>query len=209
LSTYETDEEKVEALKRWWKDNGLSVVAGVGIGLAAVFGWRGWIGYQDNIGQQASAAFEQLLALSQGTDTQAALEQAELISREFGSTAYAAFAALMRARIELESGNPEGARAALETAIATAPEPGLAQIGALRLARLLIDDGDLAAAKALVEKHDDGGSFAGEFAALRGDMAAAEGRTAEARQAYEQALSDGAAAPDLLQLKLDNLPPAG
>jgi len=209
LNAYETDEEKVEALKKWWKDNGLSVVAGVGIGLAAVFGWRGWVGYQDSVGQQASAAFEQLLAAAEGDNTESALKQAELLAKDYGSTAYAAFAALVRARVEVESGNAAAARASLEDAIAKAPEPALARIAALRLARILIDEGNLAEARALIDKHDDGGSFAGDFAALRGDIAVAEGRTQDARQAYEQALAAGAAAPDLLKLKLENLPPAG
>jgi predicted negative regulator of RcsB-dependent stress response len=209
LNAYETDEEKVEALKKWWKDNGLSVVAGVGIGLAAVFGWRGWIGYQDSVAQQASAAFEQLLAAAEGGNTEVALKQAEVLAKDYGSTSYAAFAALMRARIELESGNTAAAQAALQDAIAKAPEPGLARIAALRLARILIDEGDLPGAKAVMDKHGDSGSFAGDFAALRGDIAAAEGRTQDARQAYQEALAAGAAAPDLLRLKLENLPPAG
>ena len=41
MNVYETDEEKVEAIKGWWKENGLSVAGGLAIGLAAVFGRRG------------------------------------------------------------------------------------------------------------------------------------------------------------------------
>ena len=39
MNAYETDEEKVEAIKGWWKENGISVVGGLALGLAAVFGW--------------------------------------------------------------------------------------------------------------------------------------------------------------------------
>jgi predicted negative regulator of RcsB-dependent stress response len=42
VTPYETDDEKVEAIKKWWKDNGISVATGVVIGLAVVFGWRAW-----------------------------------------------------------------------------------------------------------------------------------------------------------------------
>ena len=209
MNVYETDDEKVEALKKWWKDNGLSVAAGIGIGLAAVFGWRGWVGYPDAVGKQASAAFEQLLAAADSGNTESALKQSELVTSDFGSTAYATLAALVRARVELEAGNVPGARAALEEAIAKAPDPGLARIAALRLARVEFGAGDMVAAKALLDEHDKDGSFAGDFAALRGDIAAAEGRMDEAREAYEQALAAGAADPELLELKIDNLPPAG
>lgn len=208
MNPYETDDEKVESLRKWWKDNGLSVVAGVTIGLGAVFGWRAWTGYRETQGQQASAAFEQLLVAADRSNSESAIKQAERIAKDFGSTPYAALAALMRARVELDAGNGAGARAALEQAIASAPDPSIARIAALRLARVLIAEGDLAAASAVIAKHAGKGHFAGDFAVLRGDIAAAEGRTADAREAYDQALAAGAADPQLLNLKLGNLPPA-
>jgi predicted negative regulator of RcsB-dependent stress response len=209
VSTYETDEEKVEAIKKWWKENGFSVIGGVAIGLAAIFGWRAWVDYRDSVGQQASAAFEQLLASAGGEDTQSAIVQSKLIAEEFSSTAYATLSAMVQARVELEAGNSAGARTALEQAIAKSPDPGMTRIAALRLARVLIAEGDLASAASLVAAHDDGGAFAGAFAAVRGDIARAEGRSADARAAYEQAIAAGAANPERLRLKLDDLPPAG
>ena len=209
MSTYETDEEKVEAIKKWWKENGFSVVAGVVIGLGAIFGYRAWVGYTDSVGQQASAAFEQLLASTGGDDTASAIKQSELLAEEFSSTAYATLAKLVASKVELEVGNRAGARTALEQAISNSPDAAITRVAALRLARLLIADGDLAGASALVAKYDDAPSFASAFAAVRGDIATAEGRTAEARAAYEQAIAAGAQNADRLRLKLDNLPPAG
>lgn len=209
MSTYETDEEKVEAIKKWWKENGFSVIGGLAIGLGAIFGWRAWIDYRDSVGQQASAAFEQLLASADAGDPKVAVKQSELLAEEFSSTAYATLATLVQARVELEAENPAGARAALEQAIAKSPDPGLARIAALRLIRVLIAEGDTETAAILAAKHDDSTSFAGAFAAVRGDIARAEGRTPDARSAYEQALAAGAPNPEQLRLKLDNLPPAG
>jgi predicted negative regulator of RcsB-dependent stress response len=209
LSIYETDEEKVEALKKWWKDNGTSVIAGVVIGLGAVFGWRAWVQHQEGVRQQASAAFEQLMVSVEGASTESARTQAELLNEEFGGTPYAALASLLRARAEVQAGERAAARAALERAIETAPDHAIAQIAALRLIRLQIADGDLDAASANIELHDDGGAFAADFDALRGDLAAAAGRRQEARDAYTRALAAGAANAELIRLKLENLPPAG
>ncbi len=209
MSTYETDEEKVEAIKKWWKENGVSVISGVAIGLGAIFGWRAWINYQDSVGQQASAAFEQLLASVGGEDSQSAVAQSQLIAEEFSSTAYATLAALVQARVELNAGNLAGARGALEQAIAMSPDPGLTRIAALRLTRVLIAEGNLSTASDLAAKYDEGGSFAGAFAAARGDIASADGRPEDARAAYEQAIAAGAPNPEELRLKLENLPPAG
>jgi len=207
--SYETDEEKVEAIKKWWKENGISVVTGIAIGLGAILGWRAWIGYRDSVAQQASAAFEQLLARADTEDAKLALVQSEQLTEEFPTTIYATLAALVQARVALQVGNSAGARAALEQAIAGSPDPGIMRIAALRLARILVADGKLGAASDLVAKYDERGSFSGAFSAVRGDIAEAQGRVGEARAAYEQAIAAGAPNPDLLRLKLDNLPPAG
>ena len=42
MAELRTEEEQVEALKSWWKENGKSLIMGVVIAVAAVFGWRGW-----------------------------------------------------------------------------------------------------------------------------------------------------------------------
>lgn len=209
MINYETDEERAEAIKKWWKEDGLSILLGLGIGLGAIFGWRIWTDYRETQGQQASAAFEQLLADADAGNTESARTQAERLSEEFSATTYATLASLVRARIEFQAGNRAGARAALEQALAASPDPGLGRIAALRLIRILIAAGDLDPAASLAAKHDDGGAFGGTFAALRGDIAAAQGHIAEARTAYRQALADGAPHPDRVRMKLDNLPPAG
>lgn len=209
MSQYETDDEKVEAIKKWWKDNGTSVVAGVVIGLALVFGWRGWVQYRDGVGAQASADFEQLLTSAAQGETGAATKRADLLNQEFSSTPYAALGSLVSAKVRYESGDAAGATAALEQAIAKAPDPALTRLAGLRLARIQVAEGQLDAAAATVKTHDDGHSFGGDFAAVRGDIAAARGDVAGARVEYEKAIAAGTGLSQLIRLKLDNLPAPG
>ncbi len=208
MNAYETDEEKVEAIKGWWKENGISVFGGLAIGLAAVFGWRAWVDHQEGMAQQASSAFEQLAATVETGNAAAARTQAALLLEKHGETPYGALANLLLARVEMDAKQPAAARKALEQAMAKAPDPGLARVAALRLARLLMAQGDLEAAATLIAQQDQGTAFKGDFAALRGDLALAAGRVAEARAAYDQAIALGAANAALLQLKVENLPPA-
>ena len=208
MSELQTDEEKVEAIKQWWKENGTSVVTGIAIGLGVVIGWQQWGAYQDRKGQQASAAFEQLL-IAAPENAQSALKQAVLIEDEHGSTPYATFATLVSAKVQLSNGDIAVAQQAYQQVIDKAPDPALSRIATLRLVRLLLSEGAVDEAAGIVAKSDVGGSFAGDFAAVRGDIAVAGQRLDEARQAYQQALDDGTTLPDLIQLKLDNLPPAG
>lgn len=209
MSQYETDDEKVEAIKKWWKDNGTSVVAGVVIGLALVFGWRGWIQYRDGVGAQASADFEQLLDSAAQGETEVATKRAELLNQEFSSTPYAALGSLVSAKVRYESGDVPGAIAALEGVIVRAPDPALARLAGLRLARIQVAEGDLESAATTVKAHDDGHAFMGDFAAVRGDIAAAQGDVAGARMQYEKAIAAGAGLSQLIRLKLDNLPAPG
>jgi predicted negative regulator of RcsB-dependent stress response len=211
VAQYETDEEKVEAIKQWWKENGLAVAAGLVFGLVAVFGWRAWQDHQENRAQQASATFEQLLAVASRSDADAAAagQLTKRLHEDFGGTPYAALGSLVMARVALAGADREAAKEALGQAIKEAPDPALAGIAALRLARILIDEQDLEGADAILAGLDEGGAFAGEIAALRGDIAAARGDLEAARSAYGEALAAGASQAQLIEIKLANLPSAG
>ena len=41
-----TDDEQAEDLKAWWKENGISVIAGIALAIAALFAWEYWQKYQ-------------------------------------------------------------------------------------------------------------------------------------------------------------------
>ena len=58
---FETEEQKIEALKKWWKDNGKMVVAGLVIGGALIAGWRIYQDYRIKHSEKASALYEVVL----------------------------------------------------------------------------------------------------------------------------------------------------
>lgn len=203
-----TDDEKVEAIKKWWKENGTAVIAGIVIGLVAVFGWRAWVNHQEQVGQNASLAFEQLLMSASSGQQEAAEKQAETLTDEHAGTPYAALADLALAKVRVEQGDLAGAAEALRSAIEKAPDPSLATLAAFRLARVLIASDAFDEAMTVIELHDNGGAFSADFAGLRGDIALAKGQTADARAAYEAALAGNAGLSRLIELKLQDLPAA-
>jgi predicted negative regulator of RcsB-dependent stress response len=207
--SYDTDDEKLEAIKRWWKENGVAIIAGIAIGIGAIVGWRYWGDYRDSVAGEASAVFDQVLANVATGQTEAVIAQARVIEKDFSSTPYAAFGALVEAKALYESGQAEAAMAALARAVASAPDPAIATIAALRLARIQVSEGQLDEAAKTVAKHDTSPELAGEFAVVRGDIAAARGDYAAAREAYEKAIAEGTSFSQLIRLKLDNLPSVG
>ncbi|AGH45899.1 TPR-like domain-containing protein [Paraglaciecola psychrophila 170] len=57
MEQYETEEQQVEAIKRFWKENGLSLVIGALLGLGGLLGWRYYNDSQIEAKEQASFAF--------------------------------------------------------------------------------------------------------------------------------------------------------
>ncbi|WP_316368137.1 YfgM family protein [Candidatus Thiodiazotropha sp. CDECU1] len=202
MSEYQTEEEQVEAIKRWWKENGTSVIAGLVIGLGGVFGWQAWGSYKDRIGAEAAIAFNQMVAAVDRGDKPSAVKQAELMRSDYDNS-YGIFAAMAEARVKLDEGDVATAITRLEWASQNADNPALKQLVQLNLARLLINQGELDSAEKLVASEQ--GGFAGEFAVIRGDIAFARGDRATAAAAYAQAMALEVSDRNLLQMKLDDL----
>lgn len=204
MTAYQTEEEQIEALKKWWQENGKAAVAGVVLGVGGILGWQAWNQHQHNIAVQASAKYQQLnQAVNQGA-VESAAKQAELLATEHKDTPYAIFAALDLARLQVSQGNIAAAKQQLQWVLDSSSEQGMQQIARLRLARLLLSEGELDAAQQLIDAAatDD---FTGEFAQLRGDIAMAKDDHEAARKAYEQALAGNVGNSELVQMKLDDL----
>lgn len=203
VNVHLSEEEQVEALKKWWKENGKSVVAGVVIGLGAVFGWQAWEKHQRTSAEDASALFEQL-SYNVANGSALAEQQARDLIQEHHGSVYAVFAALELARIKVGQGDLAAARTQLQWALNNAPDDSLRQIARLRLARVMLSEGDTQGA-ASVAAAAVADRFAAELAELRGDIALADGDLAAARDAYLQAIDSGAGNTELVQMKLDDL----
>lgn len=201
--SYLTDEEKAEAIKKWWKENGSAVVGGLILGIAGLFGWNWWTDRQETQGEAASELY--MVALSHVNAEQygqASAVVGELSTRGRG-TPYAAMGWALRADIAEREEDTERAITALEEARAAAHDAGYAQILTLRLARHRIAAGQLDQAEALLDTVA-AEAFAGLRAELHGDIARAQGQLERAREQYEAALAAGHDT-EYLRLKIDEL----
>ncbi len=201
-----SEEEQVEALKKWWKENGRSMIVGVVLGLGGVFGWQAWNQHQQGVADEASARFEQLSLAAGAGNSESAAAQAESLIQDYKGSAYATFAALELAKIKLAEGDSAGAEAQLTWVMENSGDSSFRQIARLRLARLMFGAGRLDEARSVLSKAGDD-SFQGEFAELRGDIARKTGDAGNARAAYREALEKGVSNASLVQMKLDDLTP--
>lgn len=208
MAVYETEEEQVEAIKKWWKENGKSVVGGFAIGLALLFGWRYWQTYTEQQAQLASGIYEQVIfTLKEGEAEKAPEIAGKLLSDHSGSP-YAILAALNLAHQALDNKDIDGAHVRLQWVIDQKSSlVGLTHIARLRKTKLFLSQKKMAEAKSLIEGIDVG-QFKGAYAELQGDIAIAQGQTDAARVAYTEALKSEDLSPkhrEWVQIKLDNL----
>ena len=201
------EEQELEALKKWWSENGKSLLAGLGIGLAAVAGWTSWQTWQRSQAELASVRYEQLVNDSAAGRHDQALSQAEALTGEFPDSAYASLASLIAARAAVETNDPSRAKRHLEWVVEHAPFPELVPIARIRLARLMINAREYDAALAELDRIDSA-PFDGQVRELQGDIHHALGNRDAARTSWETLLSGAdlsASTRMRVRMKLDDL----
>ncbi|WP_027948744.1 YfgM family protein [Haliea salexigens] len=192
MEQYRTEEEQVEALRRWWDENGRSTLVAIVLVLAGTFAWQGWQRYDAQRTASASDLYQQMLeaaALAQeGAATAAPVSQlATQLRRDFAGTSYAQFAALHQARVAVIAGDLEAAEADLRWVLGKADGGSeTALVAQLRLARVVAAQGNVEQALALLAP-EAMGKHQAAAAMARGDVLAGAGRAEEALAAYREA----------------------
>ena len=205
MSEYRTDEEQAEALKKWWNENGKFIIAGVVIGIGAIFGWRGYNTHQAQQAVEASVLYEQMIIASREDDSENVAVYANRILENYKSSTYATFATLMLAKQAAETGELDEAETHLRWVLNNSSQEELEHVARLRLARVLIAGEKLDQADKTL-KVSNTGDFSSRYEELRGDILVKQNRVDEARQAYEKALANSADGNNpILQMKLDDL----
>lgn len=216
MSVHLSEEEQLEAMKRWWKDYGKTIIISVVVAIGAYFAWNAWQDQQRAQAEAASATYEELLkivsvepgkSLSDSERTTAAHLAKEL--KEGDSTSlYAHNAAFFLARIAVSEGKLDEAAAELKWVLSQKPDDATEQLANLRLARVLFAQQAYDEALALVQTPPTVG-FASEYAEVHGDILKAQGELDAARTAYEKALAAITQQQQerfmVLQMKLDDL----
>lgn len=206
MEIYETDEQRVEALKKWWHDNGSSVITGLAMGLAVLAGWNAWHNSQQHKQQEASSLYSQLLKFSDEKQIEPAIKLSERLVEQYQGTYYATYASLFEAKLKADNGDLAGAKKVLSDLLASSKDDNIKHLARVRLARVLFALNETDSALKLLEplKSKEMSSYESQYEELKGDLYAAQQRSSEALVSYERAKAAGNATP-LLEMKIDNL----
>ena len=207
MAAYDLEEqEQLDALRDWWKLHARTVVLAIGVFAVVLAGGQGWLWYGKNQRLTASMLFESMQQAISVKDLKRARDTAGQLMDGYARTAYAGKAALMIAQVNHAAGDATAAKAQLQWALekAGAEEKDLAR---LRLAGVLLDEKKPdEALKLLDAAHDP--AYAALFLDLKGDVLVVQGKTTEARSAYQTAVEKAdrqGAYRRIIQLKLDAL----
>jgi len=205
VDVYSPDDQ-VARLKQWWSQYGTSLITGVVIGIGMLAGLKYWQYHRTAQSEAASAVYQKMLSqFSAGMAGQAETLGQSLI-QDYDGTPYAGKAALMIAKLKIESGNAQAAREQLEWASKKAKEPAVQHVARLRLGRLLLEEKKPDEALRAIDIRSRGG-FDSSYEELRGDALLAKDDRAGAHQAYKNALDQlpkGSRFGKYLQMKHDS-----
>jgi predicted negative regulator of RcsB-dependent stress response len=213
---YISEQEQVEVLKTWWKNNGRSVITGLVLGFAAIFGWRTWQGNVATQMEGASQGFQQMMGQIVEKKPEEAKKTGNEIVAKFEKSPYAVFASLALAKLAVEEAHDlTVAKKHLQWALEHVTERELIPVIRMRLARIHLAEGNADQALAILQDIPDAAAAKlSSYQELKGDVLAAQGKTDEARRAYVEALAlqgVNRSGVSMVEMKLNDLgegPPA-
>ena len=199
MEIYSTEEQQAEAIKRFFRENGLSLALGVIVGLGGLYGWKAYNQNQITTAEQASDAYTKLV------ESDSVLASADAFMSENKDTQYATLAAFVAAKEAVDAQNLDVANEKLSWIVTNVDNAELKAIATTRLARVQIAQ----------QQYDDALStlnaplpeaFNANVAELKGDIYTQQGNKEQARVAYQAAVDAGGLTSNpLLQIKLDDL----
>ena len=206
MEEFESEDQQIAAIKKWWKENGASLLLGLGIGVGALLGWREYLAYQTNHSAEASDLYQAVQTqVSNNRLDDAHISKADLIRNDFSDTPYAALVSMSQAKYEYEHGEIESALMHLRWASDNSTEADVQHVAKLRLARILIAQKKYDEAETILLASHPAGFTAG-YEELKGDLYLAKGEIAQARVAYDKAINAaGGGASRWLRLKRQDL----
>lgn len=206
------EQEKIASLKAWWERYGNAVTSLV-LGLAiAVGGYNFYQWYRTKQVAAAAAAYDELSKAIAAKDLGRVKEFSGILIEKNGGTAYAQMGALLAAKANVEGGDPKTAKAQLRWAADHAIDPEYRALASLRLAGILLDEGsydDAMKEVVTTAAADLAPPLQAAYADRRGDIFAAQNKTADAEREYRGALAQLTSSNEMrgyvnvVQLKLD------
>lgn len=216
MALHAAEEESIEALRKWWDENGTMLII---VAVTVVLAWGGWTFWQNSRISTIDAAsnlYEEILSLAQSgleipaEDRAGIFQAAEALKTDYSASVYALYGSMFAAQQAVEANDLDKAEQELQWILTNKrdglfnkTDEGLILTASLRLGRVILAKGDAQRALDVIDGLNPQ-SFEADFAELRGDIYVAQDRAVDARDAYNTAQQAGSTS-SFLQMKIDEL----
>lgn len=199
LDGYVSEKEQIDAIRKWWQENGKFILIAVILGLSVGFGWRYWHKVETNRAENASMIYQSVLMADRKNDFAAVQGGAGLLEKDYASAPYASLAALLLAKESAQKNDLPAALSQLQWVISHSDQSRLQALARISTARILVsqnkDKEALSEVNAIKDK-----SFDPLVNWIKGDIAVKAGDAKAAQQYYASAKNALQAFPPATQM---------
>lgn len=182
------EQEQLDQLKAFWNQYGSLITGLIVVAAGAYLAWFGWNWYQRDQGAKAGSMYDEFDRAAQANDADRAGRIFTDMKERFPRTAFTGQAGLLAAKLAVDKGQADVARADLTWVAESGSESEYRAIARLRLAGVLLDEKKYDEALKQLDAVD-GPDFAPLAADRRGDILMAQGKVDDAKAAYQKAWS--------------------
>ncbi len=204
MEVYENENDQMEAVKRFFAENGKALVVGVVLGIGALVGWRYWNSHQADSAMASSLEYQQVTSAANAAQP-ATLSAAEKFAAETKNT-YGALASLELAQKYVDNNDLAKAAAQLQQGLSNTSDANLQALINVRLARIQIQQKQADTALKTLDGIK-GEGWVAIVADLRGEALLSKGDKQGARDAWSKGAQTNAspALREMMQMKINNL----
>ncbi|WP_019615004.1 YfgM family protein [Psychromonas ossibalaenae] len=205
IEGYETEEQQVDAIKSWWKENGNTLIIGAVVGLAGLWGWRFYNESIVTAQETASQAYSDVLVKFEAQGAEDGLDEMKAFIADNSGNNYGVLASLLLAKEAVVQKQFDLAKTQLVTLQSQNSYVPLNAVINLRLARVEAELGEYEQALKTLELITEE-SFLAKAGQVKGGIHLQQGDLEKARSAFKDAVNASKGRVDpVLQLQLDDL----
>ncbi len=204
-----TDQQQAEIVKKWLKDNGMSILLSIALGISGYFGLQFYQKDKLRDYENASRLYAEIeFALRQQRITQAQNLLQEM-DNNFSGSPYQYQSHLALAKLHMDSLDYDSAIIQLEFVMENTSDESFRHISRLRIARIMVEQKQLDEALLLLDSVSNiPNAYEPYYQSVKGDIYASQGLLDKAKSAYSIALDSlepGNFDFDFIKMKSDQI----
>jgi predicted negative regulator of RcsB-dependent stress response len=184
-----TEEEQIEAIKKWWRRHGNLIATLFSAVLLCVAGYRYYNWHQDKLTQQASVAYENMMVALSNQNIKSVRSYANELIKDYEGYVYSDVARMTLAKVYVQKNKLNEAQNELQYVVRKSKMPSLRQIAKIRIARIMASNKSYTEALTQLGAIEDK-TYLPVINELKGDIYNATGQYQEAISAYKLAITE-------------------